>query len=65
MDKVLIPIFLDSSFIPGMNQYSAFRLILVCDSSFPLPHPERGKGVLRAQWLSYSSLVSCNLFCLG
>ena len=63
--KVHISIFLESSFIPGMKEYSAFRLILGCGSSFP--HPERGKGVLRAQWLSYSSLemllVSCNLFC--
>ena len=69
MGKVYISIFIQSSFIPGMNQYSAFRLILGCGSSFPLTHPERGKGVLRAQWLSYSSLemllVSCNLFCQG
>ena len=69
MGKVHLSIFLESSFIPGMNQYSAFRLILGCGSSFPLTHPERGKGVLRAQWLSYSSLemllVSCNLFCQG
>ena len=69
MGKVYISIFLESSFIPGMNQYSAFRLILGCGSSFTLPQPEREKGVLRGQWLSYSNLemllVSCNLFCQG
>ena len=37
MGKVYISIFIQSSFIPGMNQYSAFRLILGCGSSFPLP----------------------------
>ena len=69
MSKVYKSIFLESSFIPGRNQYSAFRLILGCGSSFPLPHPERGKWVLRAQWLSNSCLelllVSFNFSCRG